>query len=113
MLTSYLAACSFKSVSQDSIEIRLSHSSLSEEEKYQPCYQCHKDVTPNIYQEWYESRHGLDNVRCFQCHGLYDELKRVPDEAKCATCHGKEVGHSVAGKTCWECHPSHKFVVHR
>lgn len=89
------------------------HPQLTEQEKLTPCSSCHKDVTPDIYQQWYNSRHGLDEVKCFQCHGTYENLKVSPDETTCAACHNAEFQHSVKGKTCWSCHPAHGFTVHK
>ncbi len=87
------------------------HPQLSAADKLQPCYQCHKEVTPDIYQEWYESRHGIGQVRCFQCHGGYEDLKVVPDRSKCGICHMKALENCPKDKACWSCHPAHKFKV--
>ncbi len=89
------------------------HPPLSEEEKLLPCASCHKDVTPEIYKEWYNSRHGLDNVKCFQCHGTYENFEVVPSVSHCMPCHAKEVTHSPKDKNCAACHPAHKFSVHK
>ena len=91
----------------------LAHPELSEQEKLIPCASCHKEVTPEIYAQWYKSRHGLDNVKCFQCHGTYENFQVEPSVGRCASCHAKEVRHSPRDKKCWACHPAHKFSVHR
>ena len=89
------------------------HPELSPEEKLQTCRGCHKEATPDIYNQWYNSRHGLDNVRCFQCHGTFENMKRVPDEAVCSVCHSGEFHKKPAGSSCWQCHPAHAFHAHK
>ena len=89
------------------------HPGLTEQEKLTPCASCHREVTPEIYQQWYDSRHGLDKVKCFQCHGTYENLRVSPDETTCAACHNAQFQHAVKGKRCWDCHPAHGFVAHR
>ncbi len=85
------------------------HSALSQSEKRQPCYECHKEVTPDIYEEWYNSRHGIAHVRCFQCHGGYDDLKVVPDVAQCSVCHMEVMDRCPKDRPCWSCHSAHEF----
>jgi len=85
------------------------HPAVTEQEKLMPCFECHKTATPKIYTEWFESTHGIANVKCYQCHGTYEDLKKVPDVSACAVCHQEAFGHSE-GKMCWECHPAHGFV---
>ena len=89
------------------------HPELSEQEKLLPCAQCHQEVTPEIYQEWYQSRHGLDNVKCFQCHGTYEDFEVEPCVSRCMPCHAQEVTHAPQDKNCSACHPAHKFSVHK
>ena len=36
------------------------------------CYGCHLKVTPQVAQDWYESKHGVTLVRCQVCHGQPD-----------------------------------------
>ena len=57
------------------------------------CYGCHLKVTPQVAQDWYESKHGVTLVRCQVCHGQPDgkgavPFKRVPGVEVCAACHG-------------------------
>ncbi len=89
------------------------HPTLTEQEKFIACSDCHRDVTPEVYLQWFNSRHGLDEVKCFQCHGTYEKLMVSPDETSCAACHNAQFQHSVAGKTCWTCHPAHGFTAHK
>ncbi len=89
------------------------HPELSAQEKLTPCAQCHKDATPEIYKEWYDSVHGIANVKCFQCHGTYEDLKVSPDETHCAACHNAQYLKRPSDKKCWDCHPAHHFFIHR
>ncbi len=89
------------------------HPELTEQEKLIACSQCHKDVTPEIYNEWYSSVHGIANVKCFQCHGTFESFHVTPQMKKCEACHAREVAHAPKGRSCWDCHPSHKFTVHK
>ena len=108
-----LAGCASTIRESGPAETMAGHPALSEQDKMQPCYQCHMDVTPGIYKEWNASRHGIGQVRCFQCHGGYGDLKAEPDEGRCAVCHSREFSHKPREKRCWDCHPSHLFTVHR
>ncbi len=89
------------------------HPELTEQEKLIACSQCHKDVTPEVYEEWYNSVHGIANVKCFQCHGTFEDFHVTPQMKKCEACHAREVEHSPRGRSCWDCHPSHRFTVHK
>jgi hypothetical protein len=88
------------------------HPELDSQEMLVSCASCHRDVTPDIYKQWYDSRHGIGNVKCFQCHGTYENFRKIPAETSCASCHNEQFGHSVAGKKCWDCHPAHNFQGH-
>ena len=89
------------------------HPELSDQEKLIACAQCHQDVTPALYNEWFNSTHGIANVKCYQCHGTFEDLHTTPDPARCSVCHAGQFHKSVPGKTCWECHPAHSFKVHQ
>lgn len=84
------------------------HPKVTEQEKLMPCHDCHKTKTPKVYDEWMKSTHGIANVKCYQCHGTYENMVRTPDLSNCAVCHGGAFDHSE-GKKCWECHPAHAF----
>jgi len=85
------------------------HPKVTEQEKLLPCHECHKTRTPKVYEEWTASTHGIANVKCYQCHGTYENMVKTPDLSNCAVCHGSAFDHSE-GKKCWECHPAHQFV---
>ena len=65
------------------------------------CYGCHLKVTPQVAQDWYESKHGVTLVRCQVCHGQPDgkgavPFKRVPGVEDCAACHGLAIDKMTA-----------------
>ncbi len=86
------------------------HPELSEQEMLVACSDCHRDATPAIEKEWYDSVHGIAMVKCYQCHGSYETFAVTPTVQNCATCHTVmlEEKHSK-GKLCWECHEPHTF----
>lgn len=100
-------------------EKKKEHPKLTEQEKLITCRDCHKDVTPEIYNEWFESAHGIANVRCYQCHGTYENFRVEPELSSCSSCHTKEIQNlrlppeRKLDKTCWNCHPIHGFKVHQ
>ena len=81
------------------------------------CDGCHAEITPEIHQEWFDSKHGVLNVKCFVCHGAIGEdfmFKPSPD--RCVGCHFEQV-ESLAtpfmeGKNCFSCHPPHELSPH-
>ncbi len=86
------------------------HPALSEQEMLISCSDCHRDSTPVITTEWFDSTHGLGNVKCYQCHGTFENLKKTPDmEKSCAACHANKLGEHTGNSTCWECHAPHRF----
>ncbi len=89
------------------------HPELSAQEKLTPCATCHKDATPEVYNQWYDSVHGIANVKCYQCHGTYEDLKASPDETNCAACHSAQYQKRPKDKKCWDCHPAHHFFIHK
>ncbi|BDG08454.1 cytochrome c3 family protein [Anaeromyxobacter paludicola] len=78
------------------------------------CASCHAEVTPAAARAWRESRHGLDQVKCFACHGSTGaDFRRHPEPARCQACHAREVDSvTQAGATrdCFACHPSHALL---
>ncbi len=86
------------------------HPALSEQDKLVACRDCHQQTTPKVYQEWFDNTHGLGNVRCFQCHGTFENLKKTPDLLSCNACHADKMGDHRSGMNCWECHSAHSFA---
>ena len=85
------------------------------------CYGCHLKVTPQVAQDWYESKHGVTLVRWQVCRGQPDgkgavPFKRVPGVEVCAACHGLAIDKMTAlyGKRddCSTCHPYHARPMH-
>jgi len=81
------------------------------------CDTCHADVTPEVVDNWYLSKHGVNNVKCFVCHGSVgkDFVRRAPID-RCVGCHAEEVASmaqpGLAKKDCFSCHPAHTLSPH-
>lgn len=89
----------------------VTHPELSEQEKWIACSECHRTETPEIYEEWHKSRHGLAMVKCFQCHGTFETFHE-PTRETCRTCHAKAYDNCPKDRACWECHTPHLFKKH-
>ncbi len=115
MIISLAAACTAATsgISAEPVKAVGSHPQLSQREMLTPCARCHRDVTPDIYKQWYDSVHGIANVKCFQCHGTYENFRTQPDETSCAACHNAQYLKRPKDKKCWDCHPAHNFFVHK
>ncbi len=79
------------------------------------CMTCHKEKSPGLYKQWFDSGHAAHNVTCLSCHQAqrgdkdayqhYDALiATLVTPADCGRCHpraAEEVGnsyHASAGK---------------
>jgi hypothetical protein len=81
----------------------------------QQCRVCHEQTTPKVYKEWAHSRHAIANVRCFQCHGTFEDFHKTPPISKCEACHYQEVQtmkEKAPNMKCWTCHTPHIFEFH-
>lgn len=81
------------------------------------CIECHKDETPQVYTDWYDGDHGLNNVKCVVCHGSAGaDFVITPDASRCVACHADQVvpitDGPLAGKSCFDCHSSHRLDPH-
>jgi hypothetical protein len=85
------------------------HPELSEQEMLVACADCHQEATPEITREWYDSLHGIAMVKCYQCHGTFENFVVTPSRENCATCHADMLEKCPADKPCWECHLPHSF----
>ncbi len=85
------------------------HPDLSEQEMLIACSDCHRENTPDIEKEWFDSLHGIAMVKCYQCHGTFETFKVTPSKADCATCHQDMLEKCSQDKACWECHVPHSF----
>ena len=85
------------------------HPNLSQQEKLIDCAECHKDATPSVEKEWFDSVHGVAMVKCYQCHGTFETFTVTPKRSTCGTCHTKMLTKCPQNKPCWECHVPHSF----
>lgn len=85
------------------------HPEISDQEKLLPCSECHKEATPDIYDEWFNSLHGIGMVKCYQCHGTYENMKTEPAASDCMVCHADQIKKCPQDKKCWSCHTAHTF----
>ena len=81
------------------------------------CDGCHAEMTPEVYQGWYAGKHGINNVKCFVCHGPVGEgFVAEPSRETCESCHFDQtealVGTDFADQSCFSCHPSHTLSPH-
>ena len=88
---------------------KATHPELSEQEMLTACSDCHRETTPDLEKEWYDSVHGLAMVKCYQCHGTFETFKLTPKREDCATCHADMLDKCPSDKPCWECHVPHSF----
>ncbi len=84
------------------------HPELTEQEQLIACAECHKEATPEVEKEWYDSVHGIAMVKCYQCHGTFGEFAVTPTKENCATCHADMLD-KEPNTPCWECHVPHSF----
>jgi uncharacterized CHY-type Zn-finger protein len=80
------------------------------------CYECHKEMTPEVAASWYEGMHGQVNVGCFVCHGDGDvTFHPQPTVERCEGCHSLYIANNEkhAGETsCFDCHNGHNLKYH-
>ena len=92
------------------------------EDQQVDCYGCHQKISPKTAQNWYESKHGVDLVKCAMCHGSPDNKGSIPFSAKpspdliCVRCHDPAIKtmrerHGVRAD-CYGCHPVHQRSLH-
>lgn len=82
----------------------------------QNCVDCHKKETPDGYQQWLGSKHGLNSVNCGICHGDANNYRARPDKSICIGCHSAQVHNMPVNAlvtNCSFCHKSHWFTVHK
>lgn len=86
------------------------------------CTGCHAEITPDLHDAWYRGPHGLNNVRCYVCHGSTGSDFRVQvSTGICGSCHPGPVERLappaaadavVVQKSCFACHPPHALSPH-
>jgi len=85
------------------------HFDLTEQEKFISCADCHRETTPEVENEWYDSTHGIAMIKCYPCHGTFETFVVTPSKQNCATCHTNMLEKCPQDKPCWECHVPHSF----
>lgn len=103
-------------------KVRCTAKHLDSPEALADCYTCHLKATPKLAQDWYESKHGLQLVKCFMCHGQPDGKGALPFAANpdvnttCIRCHDTSIQNMSTkfglAKGCSECHPFHQNSIH-
>ncbi len=114
--TALLLSC----VASDALAKSIKH--LNAPDDAADCYACHKIVTPRVAQNWYESKHGFQLMKCFVCHGQTDgkgsvPFAVVPDAGTvCRKCHEPAMKRMAekfgVDPNCYECHPFHQNSLH-
>ncbi len=94
------------------------HTEIDEEMANMTCVECHQEYSPEVTENWFDSKHGMNNVKCFVCHGDLEEtfvLHPKPD--RCIGCHADQVSSlahdSMAAKDCFSCHDGHILNPHK
>ncbi len=63
------------------------------------CMTCHKEKSPGLYRQWFDSDHARNNVTCLSCH---QANPRDPDAYEH---YGATIATLVTPKDCGRCHP--------
>ncbi|MCU0303887.1 MAG: hypothetical protein MUC56_07515 [Thermoanaerobaculales bacterium] len=63
------------------------------------CMTCHKEKSPGLYKQWFESEHAAHNVTCLSCH----QAER--GEADAFSHYDAIIATLVTPKDCGRCHP--------
>ncbi len=107
LLVMGLALFAISAVASD--DDKAAHPDLSEQEMLIACSDCHREATPEVEKQWYDSLHGIAMVKCYQCHGTFETFKVTPSKQDCAICHTDMLEKCPKEKACWECHVPHSF----
>ena len=62
------------------------------------CLVCHKEKSPGLYKQWFESKHAENEVTCIECHGA------EKDDPDAFTHEGALIATLVTPKDCGQCH---------
>lgn len=98
-----------------SLELKkISNTTHPEEMGNKDCIECHKDVAPELVQQWEQSAHGFTGVKCQVCHGDEKNFNSIPSNNTCRGCHADQFENSTAAdKSCSSCHTAHNFTIHK
>lgn len=88
------------------------HPELADYEMLVACDECHMEATPDVTRAWYASTHGMGGVKCYQCHGTFEDMQVVPALSRCEPCHADKLQDHGPEMACWQCHPAHNFTGH-
>jgi len=64
------------------------------------CMTCHKEQSPGLYQQWYNSQHAIHKVTCLDCH------KAAPGDPDGFMHYDARIATLVTPKDCGACHPT-------
>lgn len=73
--------------------------SATEAEVAGQCMTCHKEKSPGLYQQWFNSQHAVHNVTCLDCH------KAASGEPDAYMHYNARIATLVTPKDCGTCHP--------
>jgi hypothetical protein len=104
-----VCACASAEAAKGSTAKTSKHPKITEQEKLIDCAECHQQATPEVYKQWFDSLHGIGMVKCYQCHGTFENFKVTPTVSACASCHANMVEKCPKDKPCWTCHAPHSF----
>jgi hypothetical protein len=79
------------------------------------CAECHEETTPEIFEQWSQSRHGDVGFGCYICHGDgTEEFYSKGNDERCSGCHAEqEVSFENSGmESCFDCHNGHTLKFH-
>lgn len=79
------------------------------------CQRCHEKT----FQEWKLSKHGQNDIRCFDCHNVHAQgLRAGGGDNLCGSCHQNRIDdfahstHHLEGLSCATCHMPHFAAAH-
>ena len=79
------------------------------------CQTCHEEMTPDIYEKWHNSDHGMVGFGCYICHGDgQEEFHPTGSDEKCSGCHYEQTESMTAEfDNCFVCHNGHSLKFHQ
>jgi len=79
----------------------------------QECATCHRSGTPQAFEAWEGSPHGLALVKCVVCHGSTGrDFRARPSASSCRSCHPAQAAALARRpvKDCFACHAPHSLA---
>jgi len=62
------------------------------------CQTCHQEISPGLYNQWFQSRHAANDVGCIDCHGA------KADDPDAFMHEGSLIATLVTPRDCGNCH---------